>query len=198
LGKFCFIEGELIVDMSPESIEEHSEVKTEICRVLANHVRAQKLGRLYIDGVLITHKAARVSNEPDALFISYATLQSGRLTFTPETGRPQSSKEIVGAVDWVLEIISPSTRRKDAKLLRNAYFNAGIPEYWLIDALVEEDAPVDFQILVAAEGGYVPVEPNVDGCQASPTFDRSFRLTRQRDDNGLWQYTLEMKDSPSA
>jgi Uma2 family endonuclease len=195
LGKISFIEGEVIVDMSPESIEEHSEIKTEVCRVLANHVRMQKLGRLHIDGVLISHEAAKVSNEPDALFVSHATYRSGRLTFTPEKGRPQSSKEIVGTVDWVLEIVSPSTRRKDTKLLRNAYFNAGIPEYWLIDALVGEDAPVDFQILIAATGGYAPVEPNTEGWLTSPTFGCSFRLTRQRDEDGLWQYTLEQRES---
>jgi Uma2 family endonuclease len=193
LGKISFIEGELFIDMSPESIEEHSEIKTEVCRVLANHVRTRKLGRLYIDGVLISHQAAKVSNEPDALFVSQTTYRSGRLTFTPEKGRPQSSKEIVGAVDWVLEIVSPSTKRKDTKLLRNAYFNAGIPEYWLIDALVDEDALVDFQILVAAEGGYVPAKPSADGWLTSPTFGCDFRLTRQRDEDRLWQYTLEVQ-----
>src|SRR5262245_10906786 len=30
-GKLSFIAGGLIVDMSPESMEEHSDVKTEIC-----------------------------------------------------------------------------------------------------------------------------------------------------------------------
>jgi Uma2 family endonuclease len=191
-GKITFVEGEIIVDMSPESIEEHSAIKTEVCRVLANLVRSKQLGQLHIDGVLISHKSARVSNEPDALFISKSTLQSKSLTFTAEKGRPQSSKEIVGAVDFVLEIVSPSSRRKDQRLLRSAYFNAGIPEYWIIDALVDDNEEVKFDVLVAGKSGYESVRP-VDGWLASPTFQCSFRLTRERDEDGFWAYTLSMK-----
>jgi len=191
-GKITFVAGELIFDMSPESVEEHSEVKTEFSRVLAALVRERKLGRLHIDGVLITNKAAGVSNEPDALFLSKETLKSGRLIFTPEKGRPQSSKEIVGTVDWVLEIVSPSSRRKDTELLREAYFKAGIPEYWLANALGED---VDLQILVAGKDGYVAVDPRNDWL-ASPTFGCSFLLTRERDDDGFWQYTLHVQEKP--
>jgi len=188
-GKITFVAGELIVDMSPESVEEHSEVKSEFSRVLLNLVRERKLGRLHIDGVLITNKAAGVSNEPDALFLSKETLKSGRLIFTPEKGRPQSSKEIVGTVDWVLEIVSPSSRRKDTKLLREAYFKAGIPEYWLADVLGDD---IGFEILIPGKGGYFAVEPQ-DGWLASPTFGCSFRLTRDKDEDGFWQYTLHVQ-----
>jgi Uma2 family endonuclease len=188
-GNFTFVAGELFVDMSPESVEEHSDVKSEISRVLLNFVRDRKLGKLHIDGVLITNVEAHVSNEPDILFLSTATLKSGRLTFTPEKGRPQSSKEIVGTVDWVLEIVSPSSRRKDTKLLREAYFKAGIPEYWLVDVLGDD---IDFQILVPGEGGYVAVEP-IDGWLASPTFGCSFRLSREKDEDGFIEYTLHIK-----
>lgn len=189
-GKLTFVGGELHIDMSPESIEEHSNLKTEFSRVLAELVRAKQLGRLHIDGVLITSREAGVSNEPDLLFISKETLKSGRLTFTPEKGRPQSSKEIIGTVDWVLEIVSPSSRRKDKKLLREAYFRSGIPEYWLIDPLGEE---IEFQILVPGEGGYVPVDPS-DGWMASPTFGGSFRLSRETDEDGFLQYTLHIQE----
>lgn len=192
VGRITFVDGEIIVDMSPESIEEHSAVKTEVCRVLANLVRSERLGQLHIDGVLISNKNARVSNEPDALFISRSMLQSGRLTFTAEKGRPESSKEIVGAVDWVLEIISPSSRRKDEQLLRTAYFEAGIAEYWLVDALVGADDDVKFQILVPSSGGYIPVEPH-DGWLWSVTFGCAFRLSRLRDEDGYWLYTLDMQ-----
>lgn len=189
-GKLSFIAGGLIVDMSPESMEEHSDVKTEICRVLSALVRERKLGRLHIDGVLVTVPAAGVANEPDALFLSRETIQSGRLTFTPEKGRPQSSKEIVGPVDWVLEIVSPSSRRKDTVELREAYFKAGIPEYWLIDVL-EDD--IRFEILVPASDGYAAVAP-VDGFLASPVFGRAFQLTREKEEDGFWQYTLHMQE----
>jgi Uma2 family endonuclease len=97
-------------------------------------------------------------------------------------------------VDWVLEIVSPSSRDKDQKKLRTAYFKAGISEYWLIDALVEDTEHVDFQILVAGQKGYQPITP-VDGWLASPTFGCSFKLTRERDEDGFWEYTLHVQEA---
>ena len=97
---------------------------------------------------------------------------------------------MVGTVDWVLEIVSPSSRRKDKKLLRDAYYKAGIAEYWLVDALGDE---IEFQLLVSGDGGYVAAQA-ADGWLASPTFRRSFKLTRERDDDGYWFYTLEQKE----
>jgi Uma2 family endonuclease len=113
------------------------------------------------------------------------------VTFIPEVGRPQSSKEIVGAVDWVLEIVSPSSSRKDKKLLREAYFEAGVPEYWLVDPLGET---LDFQVLLRGDSGYVCVEAK-DGWLASPTYRRSFRLIRGKDELGYWQYTLDIQEN---
>lgn len=193
-GKITFAGGELIVDMSPESFEEQGAVKAEICRVLLQLVRERKLGYFRIDRTLISNKEAELSNEPDAVFVANEAIQSGRVTFVPEVGRPQSSKELLGTVDWVLEIVSPSSRRKDAHVLRQTYYLAGIPEYWLIDVLGDE---IDFQMLVPGESGYRAVAP-VDGMLQSPAFGARFRLTRERDKLGYWNYTLEMKEQSSA
>ena len=40
---------------------------------------------------------------------------------------------VYGAPDFVLEILSPSTRKKDMVTKLNKYMNAGVREYWLID-----------------------------------------------------------------
>lgn len=189
-GKITFAGGELIVDMSPESFEEQGAVKAEISRVLLQLVRERKLGYFRIDRTLISNKEAGLSNEPDAVFVANGTIQSGRVTFVPEVGRPQSSKELLGTVDWVLEVVSPNSRRKDAQVLRQTYYRAGIPEYWLIDVLGDE---IDFQMLTPGESGYRAVAP-VDGLLQSPTFGNAFRLIRERDEFGYWNYTLEMKE----
>ena len=190
-GKITFVAGELIIDMSPESLEEHSDIKSEICRVLLNLVRQQNLGRLHIDGVLVSNEAARVSNEPDILYLSKASLKSGRAKLTPAIGRPQSSKEIVGSVDWVLEIVSPTSMRKDKVLLREAYYQAGIDEYWIIDGLGQK---IEFQLLTRGEKEFVAVERQDDWLQ-SPTFDRQFRLEREKEDDGSWRHTLHIQAS---
>ncbi|MBE5843374.1 MAG: helix-turn-helix domain-containing protein [Butyrivibrio sp.] len=40
---------------------------------------------------------------------------------------------IYGAPDFVLEILSPSTRRKDMFIKSEKYCNAGVKEYWMVD-----------------------------------------------------------------
>ena len=40
---------------------------------------------------------------------------------------------IVGAPDLVIEVLSPSTRRKDLQIKLGKYARAGVKEYWMID-----------------------------------------------------------------
>jgi len=42
------------------------------------------------------------------------------------------SKYVVGAPDLVVEVLSPSTAKKDEGIKRDAYEAAGIQEYWLV------------------------------------------------------------------
>jgi Uma2 family endonuclease len=69
----------------------------------------------------------------------------------------------------VLEAVSDSSVRKDLKTLRRAYFRAGIPEYWLIDA---RKPAVTFDILRRGTRGYIRT-PKTDGsrplCLAGPS-----------------------------
>lgn len=190
-GRITYLQGRLIVDMSPESLEEHAFVKREVCRVLVNLVHDRKSGQFLLDGVLYTNESAGVSNEPDALFVRTETLRAGTAKLTAERTRPQSSKEITGTVDWTLEIVSPRSISKDTQYLREAYFRAGVGEYWLIDALGDE---IDFQVLIPGDAGYVPVKP-YDDWLASPMFGCQFRLTRQKDVDDYWQYTLDMREA---
>ena len=39
----------------------------------------------------------------------------------------------VGAPDWIIEIISPSTASMDYVKKRELYMNAGVREYWIVD-----------------------------------------------------------------
>lgn len=40
---------------------------------------------------------------------------------------------VYGAPDFVLEVLSPSTKKKDMLIKLNKYLNAGVREYWMID-----------------------------------------------------------------
>ena len=43
----------------------------------------------------------------------------------------------VGAPDWVIEIVSPSSVKHDYITKLNLYNNAGVHEYWIVDAMQE-------------------------------------------------------------
>jgi Uma2 family endonuclease len=188
-GRMTFVGGELIIDMSPEYFETHNLIKTEITAVIYGLVKARRSGQVFSDRYFFSNPAAGVSTEPDAMFANSSSLRDGRCRVV-RSSQPGIGEELVGSPDWVLEILGPSSRRKDTKLLRDAYFQAGIPEYWLVDALGEE---VDFQILVPEANGYVAVEAKA-GWLASPTFRSAFRLTREPGDDGFWQYTLHVQE----
>jgi Uma2 family endonuclease len=187
--RVSFLNSEVYVDMSKEELEYHAAVKAEICRVLMNLIRTLMLGKFYLDGVLIANERAGVANNPDATFVSWASLEKGRVHLVPRSGAQGQYVEIEGTPDWVLEIVSDSSVDKDTRLLRTAYHRAGIPEYWLVDARGPE---ILFQILQRRKNAYTAV-PKRDGWERSPIFGRDFRLVRETARLGLWEYTLQMR-----
>lgn len=185
----AFIGKEIFIEMSNEDVETHANAKLEIARVLATLVRDLKLGKFYGDGVLVSNPDASVSNNPDASFFTWETFRSGRVRLVPKADKQDRYREVEGTPDWVLEVISDSSVEKDTEKLRNAYHCAGINEYWLIDA--RGDA-IDFQILYHSKDGY-EAAPRRGDWQESRVFGRSFRLERQQDELGLWEYTLHTR-----
>lgn len=190
-ARTTYVDQEIYVDMSKEELEAHASVKAEISWVLMGLYRHSRRGKFYFDGVLVTNLKANVSNNPDAIFVSRETIELGRVKLVPKKDRQGAYVEIEGTPDWVMEIVSDSSVRKDTQQLRRAYHGAGIPEYWLVDARGEA---INFQILHWRRKGYAAA-PSKDGWQRSAVFDREFRLVRERDDLGLWEYTLEMRSS---
>ncbi len=188
-GRISYVQGELLIDMSAEELESHNKVKSEVCRVVGNITHDEDLGTYYSDRTLLTNEAAGLSTEPDATFASWEAFQLGRLRCVPREGRPGEHLELEGAPDWVLEVVSRSSVKKDTELLLQTYHVAGIPEYWLIDA---RGSDVSFRILIHHSGGYRSA-PARSGWIPSRVFGRSFRLRRERDRLGNWKYTLEAR-----
>lgn len=50
-----------------------------------------------------------------------------------DTERTESEQYIDGAPDFVVEVLSPSTRKKDMGIKLDKYRNAGVREYWIVD-----------------------------------------------------------------
>jgi Uma2 family endonuclease len=188
--RVTFLQGEIIIDMSNEDIDDHVNPKGEITRVLLNLCKAEKIGKVYPDGVLLTNPDAGVSNNPDALFFTFASLEARRVRHVPKKSAEDKYRELEGSPDWVLEVVSDGSVKKDLVRLRGAYHRADIREYWIVDARGED---LSFQILLRRKIRYVAA-PNTEGWQRSKVFSRSFRLERVRDEYGLWEYTLHVRE----
>src|SRR3954447_9929038 len=75
-GRFAFLRGKLWVDMSMEQAFSHNHVKLQFTMVLKNLVEADELGYVFGDRMLLSNPTADVSNEPDAMFVSFDGLDA--------------------------------------------------------------------------------------------------------------------------
>jgi len=189
-GKITYIRGEILIDISPQEIESHAKVKGGIYIDLGHYVRNQNLGDLLPDQTMVVNEEADLSNEPDATFCSWETLRSGRAEYRERKEGSERYVEVVGAPDMVLEVVSRSSFDKDTRKLAVSYYQAGIDEYWLVDARGEE---IDFRILTRGKNAYRKLPADRDGFVASKVFSRRFRLTRDRNPVGGYQYHLEIR-----
>ena len=97
--------------------------------------------------------------------------------------------EMEGSPDMVLEVVSASSVHKDTVVLRQAYWQAGIREYWLVDARQE---PARFDILRRTARGYAATRKR-DGWLRSAVFGKSFQLSQRVNALGHPEYTLAVR-----
>jgi Uma2 family endonuclease len=187
-GRIDYIRGRIEVDMSPEELFVHGSVKVEIVGGLLPIVKKNRGSRLFSDRVRVSCPSADLSVEPDVVFVFRETIRSGLVRLVPKaTGEPGRYVELEGAPDMVAEIVSDTSVTKDTRRLPQAYFQAGIREFWLVDARGES---LRFEIHVRGKEAFEPVEPDPHGFQESVVFGCCFRLDRRLDEDGLWEFNL--------
>ena len=112
------IEGEHEVTPAPGRWHQH--VLRRLNRALDGFVAAHGLGEVYFAPFEV-----KLSNwsavQPDLLFVSRARQEA----FT--------ERGIEGPPDLVVEVLSPSTRRRDQTRKLALYEKHGVPEYWILD-----------------------------------------------------------------
>jgi Uma2 family endonuclease len=193
-GRIDYIRGRIEVDMSPEDLFCHGTPKSEIHYVVYGRVRRRNSGLVFLDCTRISSPIADLSAEPDLVYVSYQAIRSGRVRLIPKATQEEGRfVEIEGAVDWIAEIISDSSAVKDKDRLPEAYFAAGVREFWLIDARKRQ---LFFQIYRRGKSAFVPVKADDDGFQRSAVFGCSYRLVRRKGAHGFWTYQLREKVSP--
>ena len=119
-NRYELIDGELY--MAPAPTWEHQESIANLVSTLRDFVRANGLGRVVPSPVDVY-----LSNEdvfqPDIVFVSVE-----RLDIIHSSG-------VHGAPDLVVEMLSPSTERRDLTIKRERYEMFGVREYWLADTI---------------------------------------------------------------
>lgn len=112
------IDGEHYV--SPAPYVRHQHVVVQIVGALNTFARNTGCGVVLVaptDVVLSQYDVV----EPDVLYVSR------------ERQRIVGEKFISGAPDLAVEVLSPSTRRRDLDLKLKLYERAGVQEYWIVD-----------------------------------------------------------------
>ncbi len=190
-GRIDYVAGRIEVDMSPEEVFCHGTLKIEIVRVLSQIVKTAGLGHLFTDSTRVSCPAAELSVEPDVVFVSEESLESGGVRLVPKaTGEPDRYIELEGAPDLIVEIVSDASVIKDTQRLPTAYYRCAVREFWLVDARGEE---LVFQIHHRGPSAYQVAQPNPNGFQFSNVFNTWFRLTRRRNQRGRWLFDLQEK-----
>lgn len=113
------IEGELYVTPAP-SIR-HQRIARRLLYALETILGAPGLGELFFAPVGVEFPATEEGVQPDLVFVSRA--QRGIIV---EEG-------IRGAPDLVVEILSPTTERRDRGIKLKLYASQGVAEYWIVD-----------------------------------------------------------------
>ncbi len=181
-----YLKGEVWNDLSKQQLFSHLALKNAFNMVLGVLVQTSETGLYMPDGMFLANITADIGGNPDATFISNAALDS-RVRLID--GKKGGYVEVEGSPDMVLEVVSDSSVRKDDVVLRQAYWEGGIREYWLVDARKE---PLRFDILRHTAQGYKPTRRQ-DGWMKSAVFSKSFRLTHQLNKRGLPEFRLEVR-----
>jgi Uma2 family endonuclease len=116
------IDGDHFVTPSPNT--KHQRTMRKLLTALDTFVARHRLGEVFAAPYDVILSDVDVV-EPDLLFVS-----SGRAAIITE-------KNIRGAPDLVVEILSESTRKTDEMVKRKRYEQFGIMEYWIVDPELE-------------------------------------------------------------
>lgn len=115
-NKYELVDGELFV--TPVPAFAHERLQLVLHRILARHVEDASIGEVYG---------------------SHSAIRSGQSEVQPDlsvrrilTTMPKAWSDVPLPI-LVVEIVSPTTRRRDYEHKRDFYLRICIPEYWIVD-----------------------------------------------------------------
>ena len=132
--RYELLDGEL-VPMSPTPIARHQRLVFNIAHTVRLFVDEHDLGEVFISPFDVILSETIVV-QPDVMFVS-----KERLSIVEDY--------LHGAPDLVVEVLSPSTSRRDRTIKREFYERHGVKEYWLVDPYGR-----NVTVLLLGERGY--------------------------------------------
>ena len=117
-NKYELIRGALFV--TPAPTDPHETVGARLTRILDRYVERENLGYVYRPRAVVRFEDSEV--EPDLMVRQPH----------PDPDNPDWATAPTPSL--VVEIASPSTRKRDREEKRALYMDASVPEYWIVDA----------------------------------------------------------------
>jgi Uma2 family endonuclease len=111
--------------MSPPAGMRHGGLEARLVQLFANHVRPRGLGAVFGSSTGYDLPTGDTL-EPDVSFVATAAMRT--------VARPLPERFARVVPSLVVEILSPSSARRDRKDKRAIYARSGVAEYWIVDA----------------------------------------------------------------
>jgi len=116
--RYEIIEGEKI--MSPSPTWEHNLVTSSLVAIFINYCRKYDCGNVFGDNMDIHLPDEKNIFKPDvSVFLDRNIFKHG--------------KNVHGVPNLVVEILSPSTAKRDFSVKKDAYERNGVKEYWIVN-----------------------------------------------------------------
>lgn len=116
--RYEILDGELAV--TPAPTPSHQEVLGNLFRLLDDHVRPRRPGKVYVAPIDVILARTSVV-QPDLVFV-----RAERLSLV-------SARGIEGPPDLVVEVLTPTTEAQDRGPKLQLCARYGVPHYWLAD-----------------------------------------------------------------
>jgi len=115
--RYEILRGELIEMPAPSTT--HQRIVKRLLKLMDNYVEEKKLGEVFVSPVDVILSEENVV-QPDLVFVS------------EENSEIIKDRGIFGTPDLIVEIISPSTLKKDTEDKKRLYAEFGVEELWLV------------------------------------------------------------------
>lgn len=155
--RYELIDGELY--MAPAPTPAHQIIVGRLFRVLIEFVEAHDLGSVIFSPLDVVLSEEDVL-QPDVIYVS--TDREGIIT----------ERNIRGAPDLVIEVLSPGTADRDRTIKRARYLKFGVREYWMVDPQartieVLKAGQTEFESVRVYPGGTTATSPVLEGLRVS-------------------------------